>query len=84
MNETTDYLSQDHFSSQIGLTEKDRLEKMDEIRNQEIIMRILGRYKDLAVSDIFQIKHFFNLLVANIFIYTRYQIMLTTFKELQK
>ena len=57
---------------------------MDEIRNQEIIMRILGRYKDLAVSDIFQIKHFFNLLVANIFIYTRYQIMLTTFKELQK
>lgn len=84
MNETTDYLNQEHFSSQIGLTEKDRLEKMDEIRNQEIIMRILGRYKDLAVSDIFQIKHFFNLLVANIFIYTRYQIMLTTFKELQK
>ena len=56
---------------------------MDDIRNREKIMSILNRYKDYPVSDIFKIKYFFNLLIANIFIYTRYQIMLVTFSELQ-
>ena len=83
LNETVDYMNHEIKGSVLGCTESERLEKMDEIRNSEIIMKIIGRYKDLAVSDIFQIKHFFNLLMANIFIYTRFQIMLTTFKSLE-
>ena len=72
------------FTNHLGASEHDLQEQMDEIRNQEKIMSILNRYKDYPVSDIFKIKHFFNLLVANIFIYIRYQIMLYTFSKLKE
>ena len=52
LNETVIFDSE-MKGSVLGCTESERLEKMDEIRNSEIIMKIIGRYKDLAVSDIF-------------------------------